>query len=133
VVRGTACLSFVVAAAWYDCGVKTLLIHGGDIPLPGPVRDVIARGSTSLEERAASDAAAYSSIADADRVVFWSAGDDATRALAARCALAAPEGREAIVLVTPEGAGRFPGLADEQVFEWPRDEDRLVMAFMTGA
>jgi hypothetical protein len=126
-------LSFVAAAAWYDCEVKTVLIHGGETPLPDHVRDVIARGSTSLEERAASDGDAYASIADADRVVFWSAGDEATRALATRCASAGPEGREAIVFVTPEGAGRVPGLGDEQVFEWPRDEDRLVMAFMTGA
>jgi hypothetical protein len=113
--------------------VKTVLIQGGDTPLPGPIRDVIARGSTSLEERAATDVDAYSSIADADRVVFWSAGDDATRALAVQCASSAPRGREAIVFVTPEGAGRLPGLGDEQVFEWPRDEDRLMMAFMTGA
>ena len=113
--------------------MKTVLIHGGDTPLPDHVRDVITRGSTSFEERAASDGDAYASIADADRVVFWSAGDAATRALSTRCASAGPEGREAIVFVMPEGAGRLPGLGDDQVFEWPRDEDRLVMAFMTGA
>jgi len=110
-----------------------LLILGGDTPLPDPVRDIFARGSTSLEERAASDVDAYASVANADRVVFWSAGDEATRALAMRCASAAPEGREAVVFVTPDGARHLPGLGDEQVFEWPRDEDRLVMAFMTGA
>ena len=120
-------------AAWYDCRVKTVLIRRGDTPLPTAVRDVIVRGSTSLEERVVSDAGASSSIANADRVVFWSAGDEATRELAERCASAGPEGREAIVFVTPDGGARLPGLGDDQVFEWPRDQDRLVMAFMTGA
>jgi hypothetical protein len=119
--------------AWYDCDVKTLLIHGGDTPLPGPVRDVIAKGSTSLEERAASDLDPSSPLADVDRVVFWSAGDAATRALAARCAAVTGARSEGVVFVTPDGAGRLAGLTDEQVFEWPRDEDRLMMAFMTGA
>ena len=120
-------------AAWYDCRVKTVLIRGGDTPLPAAVRDVIVRGSTSLEERVASDAGASSSIANADRVVFWSAGDEVTRELAMQCASTGPQGRDAVVFVTPDGAARLPGLGDDQVFEWPRDQDRLVMAFMTGA
>ena len=49
-----------------------------------------------------------------------------------RYASAEAGGREAIVFVTPDGAARLSGLGDDQVFEWPRDEDRLVMAFMTG-
>jgi hypothetical protein len=115
-------------------GVKTLLICGGEAPVPDAVREVIAQGSTSLEERTVSDVEGSSSLADADRIVFWSGGDDATRALAARCASAEKrEAREAVVFVTPEGAARLSGLPDEQVFEWPRDEDRLMMAFMTGA
>jgi hypothetical protein len=114
--------------------VKTLLIRGGDTPVPDHVREVIVRGSTSVEERTVSDVEASSSIAGADRIVFWSEGDDATRALAAKCASNEnPEGKEAIVFVTPDGGGRLAGLGREQVFEWPRDEDRLVMAFMTGA
>ena len=80
-----------------------------------------------------SDAGASSSIANADRVVFWSAGDDATRELAERCASAGPEGREAIVFVTPDGGARLPGLGDDQVFEWPPRSGSTRMAFMTGA
>jgi hypothetical protein len=114
--------------------VKTLIVRGGDAPLPAPVRDVIVRGSTSVEERSVADVDASASIAEADRIVFWSAGDEPTRALAARCASAERRtGAEAIVFVTPDGAGHVRGLGDEQVFEWPRDQDRLVMAFMTGA
>jgi hypothetical protein len=113
--------------------VKTLLIRGGDAPLPDAVREVIARGSTSLEERTISEVETASSMADADRIVFWSGGDEATRALAARCASAERSEDREVVFVTPDGAGSLSGLAREQVFEWPRDEDRLMMAFMTGA
>jgi len=90
-----------------------LIVHGGDAPLPASVREVIVRGSTSVEERT---------------------GDEPARALAARCASADwSEGADAIVFVTPDGAGHVRGLGDEQIFEWPRDQDRLVMASMTGA
>ena len=116
--------------------MKTLLISG-DAPPPSPLRDVIARGSTALQERRASDVpAAEAARLDVDRIVFWAdAGDAVVRALAMTCARAErARRREAIVFVTPQGtAAGVDGLAPNEVFEWPRDEDRLKMAFMTGA
>jgi hypothetical protein len=38
-----------------------------------------------------------------------------------------------IVYVTPDEGPAVAGLAASEVFVWPRDEDRLKMAFMTGA
>jgi hypothetical protein len=114
--------------------MKTLLISGGKTPLPDAVRDVITRGSTSLDERKPGDVDAAASLADADRIVFWSAGDTATRALAIRCAgVERREGREAIVFITTDAGETVTGLSEFEHFIWPRDEDRLVMAFMTGA
>ena len=111
--------------------MKTLLISGRT-PLPRAVREVIARGSTSLQERRASDVG--SDRLDADRVVFWAPrGDAEIRALASRYARAeSREGREVIVYVTPDEDGAIAGLPANEVFVWPRDEDRLKMAFMTG-
>ena len=111
--------------------MKTLLIMGRT-PLPGAVREMIARGSTSLQERQASDVGP--DRLDADRVVFWAQrGDDEIRALAARYARAeSRQGREVIVYVTPDDDGAIAGLPANEVFVWPRDEDRLKMAFMTG-
>lgn len=38
------------------------------------------------------------------------------------------------VFVTPEAdAAPIEGLNPAELFVWPRDEDRLMMAFMTGA
>lgn len=113
--------------------MKTLLISGST-PVPDGVRETIARGSTSLTERRPSEVAPGAAL-DADRVVFWAAGDDASlRALAERCARAETSARrEAIVYVTPDADPQVPGLAAHEVFVWPRDEDRLKMAFMTGA
>jgi hypothetical protein len=119
---------------WYDCEMKTLLIHGGEAPLPEALRDVIVRGSTSLDERPAGQVGASGALEPADRLVFWSPGDPATREIAARCAAAEKrDGREAIVFVTTDEADNVPGLSEGELFVWPRDEDRLVMAFMTGA
>ena len=42
-------------------------------------------------------------------------------------------GREAIVFVTTDAAESVEGLSEGEHFVWPRDEDRLIMAFMTGA
>ena len=112
--------------------MKTLLISGRT-PLPGAVREMIVRGSTSLQECGASDVGA--DRLDADRVVFWATREDADiRALASRYARAeSREGREVIVYVTPDEGGAIAGLPANEVFLWPRDEDRLKMAFMTGA
>lgn len=116
--------------------MKTLLICG-DAPPPAPLRDVIARGSTSLQQRRADEVSRDAAAPlDADRIVFWAAGGDAAvRALARTYARAErAQRREAIVFVTPEGtAAEVEGLSPLELFEWPRDEDRLKMAFMTGA
>jgi hypothetical protein len=112
--------------------MKTLLISGAK-PLPSALRELIAKGSTSLHERSAGETSAAAGL-DADRVVFWAArGDDDVRDLARRLARAeARERREVIVFVTPDGSAA-EGLSAHETFAWPRDEDRLKMAFMTGA
>jgi hypothetical protein len=114
--------------------MKTLLISSADTPLPPALRDVIVRGSTSVDERSARDLDLSATLAGVDRIVFWSIGDRATRTVAAECAKAEKRvGREAIVFVTTDGAERVEGLSEGELFVWPRDEDRLIMAFMTGA
>ena len=116
--------------------MKTLLISG-DVPPPAALRDVVSRGSTSLEERRAQDVPAEAAATlDADRVVLWAGdGDAAVREIARHCVRAErAQGREAIVFVTSQGvAAGVDGLSPHEVFEWPRDEDRLKMAFMTSA
>lgn len=101
--------------------------------MPGALRDVIERGSTSLQERSARDVGA--GALEADRIVFWaSRGDEDLRALATSCARAeARQRKEVIVYVSPDDAPAAEGLAANEVYVWPRDEDRLKMAFMTGA
>ena len=115
--------------------MKTVLISGGNVPLPDTLRDVISRGSTSVDERTAADVNSSGSLAGADRVVFWaSSGDDAIRALAVQYARAnMGERKDGIVFVTTASTADVPGLAETDVFVWPRDEDRLTMAFLTGA
>jgi hypothetical protein len=111
--------------------MKTLLINGRT-PLPAAVRDIVTRGSTELDERRAAD---VDGSLDADRVVFWATSADGDlRDLAAKYARAeSRERREVIVYVTPEESPGVGGLAANEVFVWPRDEDRLKMAFLTGA
>jgi hypothetical protein len=122
--------------------MKTVLITGGTRPVPGGLREIIERGSTAvLEHRASelgSDAASGTRLGmDADRIVFWSASDDAgLRQVVERLAAAeAAERREIVVFVTLEQGGPQPSsrLGPNEVFVWPRDEDRLKMAFLTGA
>jgi len=116
--------------------MKTLLIRGDDAP-PGPLRDVIARGSTALQERRINEMTAdETTLGEVDRIVFWAAADDAAVSALARkyARLERAQRREAIVFVTPQGSRmHVPGLSPNEFYEWPRDEDRLKMAFMTGA
>ena len=114
--------------------MRTLLIYGAE-PVPAGLRDLIDSGSTSVEVHQAFDAEGR--LPDGvDRVVFWSASsDEAVQALVRRYAQSeAAERREAIVFVTSgrddSGIGR--GLSPNEVYEWPRDQDRLRMAFLTG-
>jgi hypothetical protein len=112
--------------------MKTLLIT--DAPVPQPLREFITRGSTSVDERRVADQASSAVMPAADRIVFWSTGADAAlRQLAARYAKAEKATRkEAIVFVTTT-PGAVAGLSNTEYFLWPQDEDRLRMAFLTGA
>lgn len=116
--------------------MKTLLISGVGAP-PAPLRDVIARGSTALQERRVDEISADAATRlEVDRIVFWAEpGDSAVATLARHCAKAErARRREAIVFVTSLGTeAQIEGLTPDEVFVWPRDEDRLKMAFMTGA
>jgi hypothetical protein len=114
--------------------MRVLLITG-DAALPEPLRDLIVRGSTAIEQRRAADLTQDASTGDADRVVFWGTAGDAAIVRAARGILAQPaaERGDRLVFITPDGAGTAPGVAPNESFVWPRDEDRLKMAFMTGA
>jgi hypothetical protein len=112
--------------------MKTLLI--ADAPVPELLQEFIERGSTSVDRRRVDDEAGLG-MPDADRIVFWSAGSDAAlRQLASRYAKAEQaEHREAILFVTTDAGDPVPGLANTECFRWPQDEDRLRMAFLTGA
>ena len=114
--------------------MRTLLIAGSN-PVPTRLREIIDRGSTSVrEQRAAISSVGLSS--DFDRVVFWAAsGDEGLQVLAEKYARKeADERREIIVFVTPESAAAtIAGLGANEMYLWPRDEDRLEVAFLTGA
>ena len=113
--------------------MKTLLISS--VPLPGGVRDIVSRGSTSLEEARPGDAGAEDGARGADRVVVWAPrGDGQARDLAARLARgASPEQRAGLIVVTDDPDVPVEGLRPGEIFCWPGDEDRLTMAFMTSA
>ena len=115
--------------------MRTLLISGGQTAPPASLVDLLTRGSTSLEQRRAADLTGSGSLTDADRVVFWSEGDDAAiEEVAARYHRAErAERREAIVFVTASRSTQPAALPNTETYVWPQDRDRLVMAFMTGA
>ena len=115
--------------------MKTVLLTGMD-PVPAPLRALVERGSTSLaEHRAAEVAGAERPDLAADRVVFWTAGGEPhVRALAEQYARAeAAERREILVYVSGAAGGAVAGLSSNEQYVWPADEDRLKMAFLTGA
>jgi hypothetical protein len=116
--------------------MRVLLIHGNR-DVPPPLRELIARGSTELHERRLADPVdSPGSTPDIDRVVFWGASDDSALLAATRPYLNLPPAArgDRIVFVSPEAeSAPAPGLAPNEHFVWPRDEDRLKMAFMTGA
>jgi hypothetical protein len=112
--------------------MKTVLICG-DEPAPAALRELIAKGSTSLEERRPADAAAAAGAAD--RIVFWrAAGDSSLDTLAAQLARQeAAERREVIVFVSADAAAPgIEGLSPNEQYVWPRDRDRLEITFLTG-
>ena len=114
--------------------MKTLLILG-NVPLPAPIREVVERGSTSVVERRAAEITPGRPPSDADRVVLWASPGDREVADLARAYAsgASPERKDTLIVISPETAGLVSGVPDTDVFVWPRDEDRLKMAFMTGA
>jgi hypothetical protein len=117
----------------YDRRVKTLVILG-DAPLPDALRDVIERGSTSIVERRAAELAGRRPPGDIDRVVLWaSAGDHEVARLARDYSRgASPEEKDSLIVIAPESSTPLAGVSHSEVFVWPRDEDRLKVAFMTG-
>ena len=113
--------------------MKTVIVRGKS-PLPAPLRDVIERGSTSVHECHVPGPTPMPR--DVDRFVFFTRGDDPDVAAAARQAARAErtDGAEKLVYVLGgEGAQTIEGLSPTEIYVWPRDEDRLKMAFMTGA
>jgi hypothetical protein len=115
--------------------MKTLLISGSGASAPAPLVELLTRGSTSLEQRRAADLTASDALLDADRVVFWSAGNDATLAhVAGRYRRSErAQGREAIVFITAAGTSSVTALPNTETYVWPQDRERLEMAFLTGA
>lgn len=115
--------------------MKVLLISGS-APVPQPLRDVIARGSTSVEERQAADLEQRSPPLDVDRAVFWAgSGDVGVMNVANKYLGTLPErrGDKLVFVMSQESRARLSGVAAGEVFVWPQDEDRFKMAFMTGA
>jgi hypothetical protein len=115
--------------------MKILLISERSAP-PEALGDIIQRGSTAIEHRRASEIDPQTALRKgADRIVFWhEPGDTAVSGLARMCAAAAsPDRRHTIVFVMPTDADAPEGLSANELFLWPGDEDRLRMAFMTGA
>ena len=114
--------------------MRTLLIAGTN-PVPPRLREIVDRGSTSVrEQRAAVSTAGLPT--EFDRVVFWaSSGDEGLKVLAESYARKeAAERREMIVFVTPDSAAAtIAGLGANEMYVWPRDQDRLEVAFLTGA
>jgi hypothetical protein len=114
----------------------TTVLITGNAPVPQPLRKLVERGSTSLLEHKVAELTDAPPL-DADRIVFWSeANDRGVRRLAERYAKAeAAERRECLVFVTAELAAepRTTLLSPNELFVWPVDEDRLKMAFLTGA
>ena len=113
--------------------MKTLLIVGR-VPVPAALREVVERGSTSVVEARAAEVPS-AAASGADRVVLWAAAGDTDVAELARSYVrgATPEQRTSLLVISPEADGAVPGIAATEAFVWPRDEDRLRMAFMTGA
>jgi hypothetical protein len=103
--------------------------------MPAALRELVERGSTVVEDRRAQD------VADAlpsgiDRVVFWAAASDPelTR-VANACARRESSARRQVIAFVAGEAGAAAGLEipPGELYVWPRDEDRLKLAFLTGA
>ena len=116
----------------YDRGMKTLVVVGSR-PMPDDVREVVERGSTSVIERRSAELRGEPVPTDVDRVVLWADPSDHGVIDLARTYSrgASPEGKDTLVVIAPD-ATALPGVPAAEIFLWPRDEDRLKLAFMTG-
>ena len=72
---------------------------------------------------------------DVDRVVYFIAGEEPDVVASARQAVSSErsDGTEKLVYVMADGAPSVEGLSPTECYQWPADEDRLKMAFMTSA
>jgi hypothetical protein len=132
--RGRSCKKQdLTPVKYHGSDVKTLLVSS--VSVPAELRDILERGSTSLDSLHGGDATALAIARLApDRIVFWHVpGDDDLEKLANAIARSDPgEATTSIVFVSAGAAGTGQWLAPDQMFIWPTDEDRLRMAFMTG-
>jgi hypothetical protein len=112
--------------------MRTVIVRGR-AQLPEPLREMIENGSTSFQECHVPGPTPLPR--DVDRIVFFAEGEDADVLAAARQAARAErrDRTEKLVFVTTGAPGAVEGLTTNELYEWPRDEDRLKMAFMTGA
>lgn len=112
--------------------MRTVIVRGQS-PLPEALRDVIERGSTSVQECRVPGPTPLPR--DVDRVVYFLAGPDPDVVASARQAISSErkENAEKLVYVMAGDAPDVEGLSPTECFRWPADEDRLKMAFMTSA
>jgi hypothetical protein len=112
--------------------MRTVIVRGR-AALPEPLREMIENGSTSCHECHVPGPTPLPR--DVDRIVFFSDGDDPDVNAAARQAARAErkDRSEKLVFVSTGGAAAVEGLPSTEWYAWPADEDRLKMAFMTGA
>ena len=112
--------------------MRTVIVRGHS-PLPEALRDVIERGSTSVQECRVPGPTPLPR--DVDRVVYFLAGPDPDVAASARQAISSErkDATDKLVYVMADDAPGVEGLSPNDCFRWPADEDRLKMAFMTSA
>ena len=112
--------------------MRTVIVRG-HAPLPEALRDVIERGSTSVQECRVPGPTPLPR--DVDRVVYFLAGPDPDVVASAKQALSSEkqDHAEKLVYVMADGAPSIDGLSPTECFQWPADEDRLKMAFLTSA
>lgn len=112
--------------------MRTVIVRGHS-PLPEALRDLIERGSTSVQECRVPGPTPLPR--DVDRVVYFLTGPDPDVVASARQALNSEQQdhAEKLVYVMADGAPAVEGLSPTECFRWPADEDRLKMAFMTSA
>ena len=106
--------------------MKTILVSSARVP--DDLHDILKRGSTTLDSLPVRDAdPGKISRLSPDRVVFWhETGDRDVEILADAMARRDPgEAATAIVFISSGTAGIGQWLAPDQVFIWPKDEDRL--------